>query len=73
ITATADPAGRIRYRMPPYREMAGQVTYRFESGLTPYTRYGDWFAWSCLIAGIACALFPSRGTREKMRTQNLRK
>jgi len=60
ITATADPAGRIRYRMPPYREMAGEVTYQFESTLTPYTRYGDWFAWSCLAAGLACVLLAWR-------------
>ena len=52
ITATVDPAGRIVYRMPPYQELAAEVRYRYESNLTPYTRYGDWFAWSCLVCGI---------------------
>jgi len=53
---TVDPAGRIVYRAPPYREIAGEVSYRDLSGLTMYTRWGDWFAWGCLIvAGILSA------------------
>jgi apolipoprotein N-acyltransferase len=42
--------------MPLYQELASDVTYRYESNLTPYTRYGDWFAWTCLIAGLALSL-----------------
>jgi apolipoprotein N-acyltransferase len=53
ITAVVDPAGRIAFRAPPYREMASDVTYRYTTQTTPYTRYGDWFAWTCLIAGLA--------------------
>jgi apolipoprotein N-acyltransferase len=57
ITAVADPAGRIAYQAPPYRVLAAAVTYRYLSGTTPYTRYGDWFAWSCLALGLAsCAV-----------------
>lgn len=52
ITATIDPAGRVVYRAPPYRELASAVTYRYIAGVTPYTRYGDWFAWACLAAGV---------------------
>ena len=60
ITATVDPAGRIAYRMPPYQELAGDVTYQYDANITPYTRHGDWFAWSCLIAGIlASTLIPA--------------
>ena len=55
ITATVDPAGRIVYRVPPYRELASDVTYRYSTRMTPYTRYGDWFAWSALIAGVLLA------------------
>jgi apolipoprotein N-acyltransferase len=55
ITATVNPAGRVVYRAPPYRELASDVTYRYSSQTTPYTRYGDWFAWSCLIAGFLLA------------------
>lgn len=59
ITAVVDPAGRIAYRMPPYQELAAEVSYRDESNQTPYTRYGDWFAWSCLGLGILlCGIRP---------------
>ena len=56
ITAMVDPAGRVAFRAPPYRELASDVTYRYEAQMTPYTRYGDWFAWSCLIAGLLLPL-----------------
>lgn len=55
ITAVVDPAGRISYRAPPYRELAAAVTYRYVPDVTPYTHYGDWFAWGCLAAGIFSA------------------
>jgi apolipoprotein N-acyltransferase len=64
ITATVDPAGRIVFRAPPYQELANDVAYNNESRLTFYTKYGDWFAWSCLIAGVA-ASFCHRFTRIK--------
>jgi apolipoprotein N-acyltransferase len=52
ITATVDPAGRIVYRAPPYQMLAGDVTYRYLSSTTLYTRFGDWFAWMCLVFGL---------------------
>jgi len=56
ITATVDPAGRIVYRAPPYQMLSADVTYQYLAGLTPYTRYGDWFAWGCLLIGLAICL-----------------
>ena len=58
ITASIDPAGRIVYRAPPYQSLAADVTYRYLSNLTPYTRFGDWFAWTCLILSVALAFLP---------------
>jgi apolipoprotein N-acyltransferase len=52
ISVTVDPAGRIVYRASPYQMLAGDVTYRFLSDQTPYVKYGDWFAWTCLAAGL---------------------
>ncbi len=60
ITATIDPAGRSVYHAPPYQELANEVTYRYLSGVTPYTRYGDWFAWVCLVGGVLAALLSIR-------------
>ncbi|MBZ5602665.1 MAG: apolipoprotein N-acyltransferase [Acidobacteriia bacterium] len=55
LTVSVDPAGRVVYRAPPYQMLAGDVTYRYLSNVTPYTRFGDWFAWSCLAVGLATA------------------
>jgi apolipoprotein N-acyltransferase len=61
ITASVDPAGRIIYQAPPYRELAAAVTYRYLAGMTLYTRYGDWFAWTCLVLGLAsCVVSQAR-------------
>ena len=62
ITVTVDPAGRIVYRAPPYQEIAGDVTYRDLKELTPYTKFGDWFAWGCLIGAVFLVAW--RGTHQ---------
>jgi apolipoprotein N-acyltransferase len=56
ITATIDPAGRVTERLEPYREVGATMRLSYVDTLTPYTRHGDWFAWGCLIAGLACAV-----------------
>ncbi|HLK17979.1 MAG TPA: hypothetical protein VKT81_03450, partial [Bryobacteraceae bacterium] len=54
ITAVIDPAGRVAQRWPLYQEISGGMAFNYTSGTTPYTNYGDWFAWGCFIpAGIA--------------------
>ncbi len=55
ITATLDPAGRIAYRAAPYQALAADVTFRYLTDQTFYTRYGDWFAWACLAIALAAA------------------
>ena len=57
ITAVIDPAGRIRARIPPFREVAAILPFGRIQATTFYTRHGDWFAWSALAAGIALSLF----------------
>ncbi len=60
ITATVDPAGRIVFRAAPYQELASDVSYRYLSNVTLYTRWGDWFAWGCLILAGALAVLQRR-------------
>ncbi len=55
ITALVDPAGRVMDTLPGYREIAGTMRYQYRDELTPYVRFGDWFAWGCLAAGMALA------------------
>jgi apolipoprotein N-acyltransferase len=53
ITAMIDPSGRITDRLPPYRQLAADMQYQYVAQTTFYTRHGDWFAWGCLLAGLA--------------------
>jgi apolipoprotein N-acyltransferase len=59
ITAAVDPAGRITQRFTEFKEEVGRIGYSSRTGLTFYTRFGDWFAWLCM-AIAAVALFASQ-------------
>jgi apolipoprotein N-acyltransferase len=48
ITASVDPAGRVLETLPAYIETSGRLPFSFVTETTPYTRYGDWFAWLCV-------------------------
>lgn len=56
ITAMIDPAGRITETIPSHTQTSEIMRFNYNSGLTPYARYGDWFAWTCLLAStVSCA------------------
>jgi len=52
FTVVVDPYGRIVASLPP--DIRGQLDapYDFRSDRTLYARFGDWFAWLCLIMSI---------------------
>jgi apolipoprotein N-acyltransferase len=52
ITASIDPAGRVVARLTPFQRTSGLLPFGYSTNETPYTRYGDWFAWGCLGLGI---------------------
>lgn len=52
ITAMIDPAGRVTETIPSHVETSEVMRFNYASELTLYTRYGDWFPWSCLIASM---------------------
>jgi apolipoprotein N-acyltransferase len=60
ITAMIDAAGRVDERLPPYQELVERMHFAFRSGNTFYTNYGDWFAWSCLIAAAFALVWSQR-------------
>ncbi len=60
ITATVDPAGRVTERLPPFTQISAMMHYGTSKEETPYTRHGDWFAWSCLALGVSCAGLQAR-------------
>lgn len=53
FTAAIDPYGRIVAELP--TDIRGELDapYDFRTDLTPYVRFGDWFAWLCLIVTAA--------------------
>ncbi|MDR1180225.1 MAG: apolipoprotein N-acyltransferase [Spirochaetales bacterium] len=53
ITAVIDPNGKILQMYEPFTEgyLMGKVPV-YDSGATLYTRFGDWFAWLCLILAV---------------------
>lgn len=57
ITASIDPVGRVWDRFASTNRTVGRLRFGWEKEQTPYTRGGDWFAWGCLIAGLAAAGF----------------
>ena len=55
-TVSIDPAGRIRQQLPPFEMATGRLGFDWIAAKTPYTSYGDWFPWLCLIIGLGAAL-----------------
>jgi apolipoprotein N-acyltransferase len=53
FTVSVDPYGRIVAELPTDIRAELDAPYDFRTGLTPYARFGDWFAWLCVIASIA--------------------
>jgi apolipoprotein N-acyltransferase len=49
ITASVDPAGRVVKRLTVFERTAGEMPFTYRKGLTIYTRYGDWFGWTCVV------------------------
>jgi apolipoprotein N-acyltransferase len=49
ITVSVDPYGRIYSPVPVDIRAAVDLPYDFRTDETFYTRYGDWFAWLCVL------------------------
>jgi apolipoprotein N-acyltransferase len=52
-TVSVDPYGRILARLPTDVRAQLDAPYGFRDDLTLYARFGDWFAWLCVIASVA--------------------
>jgi apolipoprotein N-acyltransferase len=57
ITAMVDPAGRVTQRLPEHQRTSAVLRFNYESGVTPYVRWGDWFPWTCLIVAFGAAIY----------------
>ncbi len=54
ITASIDPAGRVRSTLPLFVEATSSVRFNYETAQTFYTRHGDWFPMLCALLAAAC-------------------
>jgi len=63
ITAVVDPRGRVLAQTPLFVPTVLVREVPFVSGRTFYSRYGDVFAWSCLLGSIGLVLALWRGSR----------
>jgi apolipoprotein N-acyltransferase len=52
FTVSVDPYGRIFRPLPPDVRAAADLPYDFRTDETIYTRFGDWFAWLCVIVSV---------------------
>jgi apolipoprotein N-acyltransferase len=51
-TVSIDPYGKIYAPLPPDVRAAADLPYDFRSDETIYTRFGDWFAWLCVLVSV---------------------
>ena len=56
ISALIDPTGRIVEELPMNRQGIIYGSFQSRHSLTPYVRFGDWFAWMACAASIAVVI-----------------
>ena len=52
FTVSIDPYGRVYEPLPPDVRAAADLPYDFRTDQTIYTRFGDWFAWLCVLVSV---------------------
>jgi apolipoprotein N-acyltransferase len=56
ISALIDPTGRIIDQLPMNRQGIVRGTFQPRHSITPYVRFGDWFAWIACAASIVVVI-----------------
>src|SRR5712692_1962610 len=59
-TVSIDPYGRVFEPLPPDVRAAADLPYDFRTDESVYTRFGDWFAWMCVLVSVILVLTTSR-------------
>lgn len=57
VTASIGPNGQIVDRIPEFQRRATRLRYQRIRSQTPYSQFGDWFAWLCFAASLGAAAF----------------
>jgi apolipoprotein N-acyltransferase len=69
ISAFIDPTGRILSSIPMNREGILHVEFEPRSSVTPYVRFGDWFAWGA-VGVVLIAIAKRRIANRELRRPN---
>ncbi len=56
-TMSIDPSGRVWDPLPEFKRTVGRLRFAYITEKTPYTRFGDWFAWICLALGLSACVW----------------
>src|SRR5579871_339901 len=64
VTAVIDPDGRVTQSLPRHRRAALDAHFGYVEGKTFYTRFGDVFAWTCVVLSVLACGAAFRFTRE---------
>jgi apolipoprotein N-acyltransferase len=62
ISAVIDPTGRIVQEIPMGKEGIIYAKFAARTSMTPYVKYGDWFAWCSVIAVMIAMIARKRKT-----------
>jgi apolipoprotein N-acyltransferase len=60
ISAFVDPSGRVVEESELFEPTVVRGVIRESGARTPYTRFGDWFAWAALLGAVGLLLLPRR-------------
>ena len=60
ISAFIDPTGRILESIPMGRDGIIYAKFHARERMTPYVRFGDWFAWACVVVVLVGMAYARR-------------
>jgi apolipoprotein N-acyltransferase len=66
ISAFIDPTGRVIESLPMDREGIIYATFQARTDLTPYVRFGDWFAWAAMVVVLMGQKAEGRGQKAEV-------
>ena len=70
ITSIIDPAGRLQGWLPSFEEGVLNGRFSYESELTWFVRFGEWFWWLSILGTAAALLFSRRKRVRRPATNN---
>ncbi|HEX2834897.1 MAG TPA: apolipoprotein N-acyltransferase [Thermoanaerobaculia bacterium] len=62
ISAFVDPTGQVVESIPMGRDGIIYANFHPRTSLTPYVRFGDWFAWTAVIVVLVALFYARRNT-----------